>query len=209
MPHAFDHPIAADTPEFEELAPGNAQAVVEPGAKQCSRAVEPDSNRFFGEVQRPGHFPAREFLDVAQDEDGAVVLGQRIDDRFQRSAELVPQCPVLGGVGVVVECNLAMSLVQSVAGLARTIPAHRFAADDCRQPGRQTRVAAKLCEVSVRLQVGLLHRVLGFMVVPCDAPRDAEQAAVVAPHQHGKPLGLPAEDSGDERLVWGIGRLGK
>lgn len=88
-------------------------------------------------------------------------------------------------VGVVLHHRLLCSTVEFdlAAALARAQPAEGLADGDAGQPGREARGPGELIEMPVGRQIGLLHRVLGVVVVAQDGARGAEQPLVVAPHQ--------------------------
>jgi hypothetical protein len=54
---------------------------------------------------------------------------------------------------------------------------------DAGQPGRDLRLAAEVPNVPVRLEIRVLHGVFRLGVVLEDRARDAEEPAVVSPHQ--------------------------
>jgi hypothetical protein len=62
-------------------------------------------------------------------------------------------------------------------------PRDRFVDRDAHQPRRELRVAAKVSHRPVRLQIGLLHCVLGLSLVLEDAACGAVEHLVMALHQ--------------------------
>ena len=64
-------------------------------------------------------------------------------------------------------------------------------------------IAAKLADVAVGIEIGVLQRVLRLGVVPEDRARDAEQPAVVAAHQRLERCMVAGGDAGCERIWHG------
>ena len=72
---------------------------------------------------------------------------------------------------------------------------------DSREPRGELRAAVELTQVAVRVDVGLLHDVLGLAFVPEDGPSGAVEPLVVAPHQHLEERRLAGQNTGDHLLV--------
>ena len=79
---------------------------------------------------------------------------------------------------------------------------------DARQPGREARAARELVEVLERAHVGVLHDVLGLVLVPEDGPRHAVEPLVVPANEHLEQRRLPRAHaltiSSSERAFAGV-----
>ena len=84
----FDVAVAALSHEGEGLLGVGAEALDEPVADQAVAAVEADLDVVFGEVEGVGGFGGAELFDVAQHDDGAVVLREAEDGLFEEISEL-------------------------------------------------------------------------------------------------------------------------
>ena len=148
----------------------------------------------------PRHFRGfldRELLDGAQHEDDAVGIRERVDPRLDQLPHLAAQCHVVGSIhrgslalGSDVVRGLARGrVVVDAQGQDRRAPcvlaqaAERLVGHDPGEPCRKSRVAAERRDRAVSLQVGLLHRVLGFAVVLQNRSRRSEERPIVPAHQ--------------------------
>ena len=84
----FNDAVTTFAHEGESLFGVGAEALEEPVADQAVAAVEADLDVVFGEVEGFGGFGGAEFLDVAEHDDGAIVLGKAEDGFFEEISEL-------------------------------------------------------------------------------------------------------------------------
>src|SRR5262245_19649162 len=91
-----------------------------------------------------------------------------------------------------------------VERLASTLPpgaGERLVNGDLRQPGRELRSAVELCQVRIRVDVRLLHHILGFVIVTNDRAGGAVHALVVPAHQDFEERRLAFKDARDDLLI--------
>ncbi len=86
--------------------------------------------------------------------------------------------------------------------------AERLVDDDASEPGAESRLAAESVETAESANIGLLHCIFGFAVVPHDAARDAIEPAVLLlddlPDRHA----ILAARTFDKLVFIGCGLLG-
>jgi hypothetical protein len=76
---------------------------------------------------------------------------------------------------------------------------------DAGEPRRERGPPRELVEVQVRVQVGLLHHVLGVRFVAQDGAGDAEETLVVPAHQNLEEPFVSGLDAAHELFVGGDG----
>ena len=152
------------------------------------------------DVEHLGRLRDAELLDAAQHEDLPKLLGQPIDRRLHDSQQVVARCRVLG-----LDLNEVGQREHVLLGLddlgRAAHAAERFVDGDAREPGLEAVRAAKLVEVVVGANVRGLHDVARLVVVAHDAAREAEQQAVVPPHQELEERGIAGQHARDDRGV--------
>ena len=144
----------------------------------------------FDVEQRRGLLDA-EALDVAQHEDGAEDVGQRVDRLLEElSRFLACHFGLRIGLRLAELDDLGAAALLGIdrrefgGGPPLSQSSDRLIDDDAGQPGLELRVAAKATEMGEGVHIGRLHHVLGLGIVVDDGPGGPEQALVVAPHQH-------------------------
>jgi hypothetical protein len=201
----FDDAVAAFAHEGESLFGVGAEALEEPVADQAVAAVEADLDIVFGEVEGFGRFSGAEFLDVAQHDDGAVVVREAEDGFFEKVSELRSGGALLGVEGHGGHRHGVVSVVFVVvqwfdsAALAET--GQSFVYSDAGEPGGEGRTGGELVEMLVGADVGVLHDVLSFAVVVEDGAGDAVEALVVAAHEDLVKCGLSCADAVDHLFI--------
>ena len=80
-------------------------------------------------------------------------------------------------------------------------PRERFVHRDPREPRREARLSAEFREVLEGSNVGVLHHVLGLVIVAGDGARRAKDANVVAPHERFERASISSDDARDDLLV--------
>ena len=131
-------------------------------------------------------------FDVAHDEYRAEREGQIVDASLHDPAHLCTERGVRGRLDRLVGqfCRSSIfapgRIVQRHHGgvpLLLPEPHECPVDDDAGEPGQDLRVAAKLPDVPVRIQIRILQRVFSIRIVAENGPRDAEKPLVVTPHQ--------------------------
>lgn len=92
MKDTFDNSVAAVSHEREGFFGASADTLEEPTADHAVATVEADFDVVFGEVEGLGGFSGAELFNVAQHDDGAIVLGEVEDCLFQKISELRAGC---------------------------------------------------------------------------------------------------------------------
>ena len=201
----FDDAVAAFAHEGEGLFGVGAEALEEPVADQAVAAVEADLDVVFGEVEGVGGLGGAEFFDVAQHDDGAVVLGQAEDGLFEEISELRAGGALLGvggfGGHLHGKFSVVFVVVQWLDAIALAETGQGFVYGDAGEPGGEGRAGGELVEVLVGADVGVLHDVFGFAVVVEDGASDAVEALVVAAHEDLVERGLSCADAVDDLFV--------
>src|SRR5215510_2458955 len=91
-----------------------------------------------------------------------------------------------------------------VEGLVQALPAgarERLVYGNLRQPGREFRSTVELAKMRIRIDVCLLHDILGLVIVADDRAGRAIHALVVPPHQDLEERGLALEDTRDDLFI--------
>ena len=109
----FDDAVAAHSHEREGLFCVGSDAFEEPVANHSMAAMEADLDVFDGEIESVRCFRGAEFFDVAQHDDGAVVLGQIEHGLLQKLSQLCAGGGLFG-VGRFVDICIEISPSNSV-----------------------------------------------------------------------------------------------
>jgi len=147
-------------PTLEQRTEESAELLLRPGHARLSGRL--------GDREDPSHFLERELLDSAQDDDGALLLGQTLESRAKQLAFFSlsrDSDGPLGGFGETVATETARR-----GALAPLETAERDVRRDPVDPGRELGVAAERAEVSEDVEEDFLRGVLG--VVGADECRD-------------------------------------
>ena len=129
-----------------------------------------------------GDLGVRKLLDVAQPHRLTERLGQRVERRLQVRVERRPRQHLLGRLLVAADVGGPLDrLAVDVHRVAAVVPAHvpKRVVEDREQPRLQVRPALELRRGPERLQVRVLHQILGIRRPPGQAQRRAVEAVDV------------------------------
>lgn len=157
---------------------------MEPAAQRGASTVEVGLDGGDREVEEVGDLWVGVALDVAQDDDDAVMLGQL----GERGADLVDEREALGvGAERIVGQGEAIGWTEVVVGdggvVAATAPHEGGVGGDAVEPGEHCGLGSELAAVAPGLDEGVLDGLVDVSIVVEQARDDAADATLIALHE--------------------------
>jgi hypothetical protein len=216
LQHLFHDPVAARAGEGEGALEHVGELPAECPAQQAARPEKARAHRLGEDVERGGGLLDGKLLDGAQHEDGAKLGRQVVDRALEQLADLGARRDRLRrGMQQVVERRRPARRRQ-LSGFVKfhclappLDEAERLVQGDAREPSREAGLATPIGECGEGADIGFLHDLLSLEIVLHDGADEAEEPAIVAPHDLRECRTPPLSHERDEldiRVVVGAGR---
>ncbi len=142
-------------------------------------------------------------LELVQDEDDALLVGEPVEQATEGAHALAPLGVLVGGGRLAAEQSVARRLVGEDGAAARGPPVHEHDVDrDAVQPGAELRLPAEVLQALVDLDEDLLDDVLEVAPAPEHAVDEAGDVGAVALVELPEGGGVPRRSPRNEPLFF-------